>query len=147
MVPAPSNHGVLVRAPAIETDVTVALTPRAQDIPKSYVPRRETVPREARPKIVRNVTKVWESRERRSRGGGGKRGRGGTRKRERGIGKEGEGREREMRSEKIVGCSARQRIESSKYDRETTKTRSTSNNHENNSTTSAQRVKFLFAGT
>ena len=50
---------VRVRASATETDVTVAPTHRAQDISKSYVPRRETVPREARPKILRTGTKVW----------------------------------------------------------------------------------------
>ena len=45
-----------LRASATETDVTGAASHRAQDIAKSYVPRRETVPREARPKILR--TKV-----------------------------------------------------------------------------------------
>ena len=42
-----------LRASATETDVTGAASHRAQDIAKSYVPRRETVPREARPKILR----------------------------------------------------------------------------------------------
>ena len=46
-----------VRASATETDVTGAASHRAQDITKSYIPRREMVPREARPKILR--TKVW----------------------------------------------------------------------------------------
>ena len=45
----------LVRASATETDVTVALSHRAQDIRKSYVPLRERVPREARPKILRTT--------------------------------------------------------------------------------------------
>ena len=57
-----------LRASATETDVTVALTHRAQDIPKSYVPRRETVPREARPKILR--TKVWGATARSAAGQG-----------------------------------------------------------------------------
>ena len=47
-----SPHGL--RAPATETDVTVAARRPPRDImSKSYVPRRETVPREARPKILR----------------------------------------------------------------------------------------------
>ena len=49
----------MLRASATETDVTVAPTHRAQDIPESYVPRKETVPRETRPKILR--TKVWRA--------------------------------------------------------------------------------------
>ena len=48
-----------LRASATETDVTGAASHRGQDIAKSYVPRRETVPREARPKILR--TKVWRA--------------------------------------------------------------------------------------
>ena len=44
---------MMLRASATETDVTVALSHRAQDIRKSYVPRRERVPRVARPKILR----------------------------------------------------------------------------------------------
>ena len=58
----------LVRASATETDVTVAASHRAQDIAKSYVPRRETVPREARPKILR--TKVWGATARSAAGQG-----------------------------------------------------------------------------
>ena len=44
---------VEVRAPATETDVTVAARHRAHEMAKSYVPRRETVPREARLKNLR----------------------------------------------------------------------------------------------
>ena len=41
---------MLVRAWATGTDVTVTFRRRARQIRKSYVPRREKVPREARPK-------------------------------------------------------------------------------------------------
>ena len=51
-VPVPLTR-VWLRASATETDVTVALTHRAQDIRESYVPRRGKEPREARPKILR----------------------------------------------------------------------------------------------
>ena len=39
----------LLRASATGTDVTVTFGRRARQIQKSYVPRREKVPREARP--------------------------------------------------------------------------------------------------
>ena len=39
-----------LRASATGTDVTVTFRPRARQILKSYVPRREKAPREARPK-------------------------------------------------------------------------------------------------
>ena len=44
------SAGRLVRASAIEIDVTVTFFPRAQENQKISVPRRETAPREARPK-------------------------------------------------------------------------------------------------
>ena len=40
-----------LRASATGTEVTVTFRRRARQIRKSYVPRREKVPREARPKI------------------------------------------------------------------------------------------------
>ena len=41
-----------LRASATGTDVTVTFRPRARQILKSYVPRREKAPREARPEKV-----------------------------------------------------------------------------------------------
>ena len=45
----PTRTLVMLRASATATDVTVTFRLRARQIPKSYVPRREKVPREALP--------------------------------------------------------------------------------------------------
>ena len=51
----PAYQSVLVRASAIETDVTVAPRQRAREIRKFYVALIEMGPREARAKILRSM--------------------------------------------------------------------------------------------